>query len=360
MLTNLIRKLKPQVELVGLDIGSTSVKLIQLIKDSGGYTVSVAVQEPIDLNAEADKDRRDDVIAAVKKCLKKANLNSPNVVCGIAGPEVVVRGFKFPPLPEAAIDRAVRMEAQQVCPFDSKNMVLDYQLIENPDVTAEQEATKVAPRSGLMVACTENAVKENTDILTEAGAKPLLVDSSAVALLNCYNELDMLGAKGTVALIDIGEDLTNVIVYGADGLPFVRNLNNAGKQVVQRISRELQISDDEVRQALSGQGDSDEMQNKILLALNNAIRSLAMAINETLRFYSFQEETSEVEKVYLCGGFSMIGTFVEFLSDAMPVETQTLNPFDTMRCDAGDEGNELIKINGPGLALAAGLAMRTI
>ncbi len=360
MLTKLLNKLKTHIDLVGLDIGSTSVKLVQLLKAPDGYTVSAAVQEQIESKPEEQKNDQPQVIAAVKKCLKKANLKSHNVVCGIAGPEVVVRGFNFPPLPEVAVEQAVRMEAQQVCPFESKNMALDYQLVENREVTEEQKAAKVLPRSGLMVACTQDLVKEKTHILTEAGAKPLLVDSDALALLNCFNELNLADTDGTVAVIDIGWTLTNVIIYGKDGLPFVRDLNNAGKQVIQRISRELQISEEEVCRALRGQENSGPMQNKILLAMNNAIRPLAMAINETLRFYSFQEKTSEVEKIYLCGGFSLVDTFVEFLSDAMPVQTQILNPFEKIRWDAGKEGNELIETCGAGLALAAGLAMRTI
>ena len=360
MLTKLLNKLKTNIDLVGLDIGTTSVKLIQLLKAANGYTVSAAVQEQIESSPEGEKTDQARVIDAVKKCLKKADLKSQNVVCGIAGPEVVVRGFDFPPLPEAAIEQAVRMEAQQVCPFESKNMVLDYQLVENRQVTPEQQASKVMPRTGLMVACTQELVKEKTRILTEAGAKPLLVDSDALALLNCLTELNLVDTDGTVAVIDIGWTLTNVIIYGKDGLPFVRDLNNAGAQMIQRVSQELQISEDEVCRVLRGQENSGPMQNKILLAMNNAIRPLAMAVNETLRFYSFQEKTSEVEKIYLSGGMSLVDTFVEFLSDAMPVQTQILDPFEKMHCEAGKEGNELIKTCGAGLALAAGLAMRTI
>ena len=360
MLTKLLNKLKTHVDLVGLDIGTTSVKLVQLLKAPDGYTVSAAIQEQIEADSKEEKNDQAQVIAAVKTCLKKANLKSQNVVCGIAGPDVVVRGFDFPPLPEVAIEQAVRMEAQQVCPFESKNMVLDYQLIENHQVTDEQKASKIMPRTGLMVACTQELVKEKTRIVTEAGAKPLLVDSDALALLNCLAELNLIDTDGTVAVIDIGWTLTNVIIYGKDGLPFVRDLNNAGQQVIQRISKELQISEEEVCRVLSGQEKSGPTQNKILLAVNNAIRPLAMAVNETLRFYSFQEKTSEVEKIYLCGGMSLVNTFVEFLSDAMPVQTQVLDPFEKMHCEAGSEGNELIKTSGAGLALAAGLAMRTI
>jgi len=359
MLKNIINRLQSQVELVGLDIGTASVKLVRLLKDLDGYTAKVAVRETIGVNAEGERSGNA-VVTAVKNCLKRAGLNNPDVVCGISGSEVVVRGFKFPPLPDAAVEQAVRMEAQQVCPFDSKQIVLDYQLIENPEVSGEQKATKIFPRRGVMVASTENVIKEKTTVLAEAGAKPLLVDSNALALINCLNELDLTDTNSTIAIIDIGWEFTNVIVYGQDGLPFVRDLRQAGRQVIQEISKALELSEAEVQQALTENKMAEESRNKVLLTLNNAIRPLATAINETLRFHSFQEKNSGVKKIFLCGGFSLVDTFVEFLSDAMPVETRQLNPFEKIKCDAGVDGNKLLRTCGPDLAVAAGLAMRTI
>lgn len=359
MLTSLLSKLQPQVELIGLDIGTASVKLIRLLKDADEYTASAAVKEDIE-PVSKDADGKVAITAAVKACLQKANLSKANVVCGVSGPDVMVRGFEFPPLPDEAVEQAVRFELQQVCPFDCKEMVQDYQLIENPAVTPQQKVSKVMPRSGLMTACTENAVKKKTAVLTEAGVKALLVDADALALLNCLNELQLLDTDATVAVIDVGWELTNVVIYGQDGLPFVRDLNNAGRRIVEKISSQLKLSEDRIRRALAGQQTDEDTRKKILLGLNNAVRPLALAVNETLRFYSYQEKTSGVEKIYLCGGFPLLDTFMEFFSDALPVEVQLLNPFDKIKCRAGERGNELLKTYGPGMVVATGLAMRTI
>lgn len=361
MLTTLLNKLQPQVELVGLDIGSAAVKLIRLLKDADGYTAVAAVKEDIEPAPKEAKHDAAPITAAVKKCLQRANLSSRNVACGISGPEVMVRGFKFPPLPDQAIEQAVRFEVQQVCPFETKEMILDYQLIENPNVTPEQINSKVMPRNGLMIACTDNVVKARTAVLAEAGCRPMLLDADALAILNCLNELDVLtGANETVAVIDVGWELTNLVIYGQDGLPFVRDLNNAGREIVRQISAELELSEADAHRALLEFQTTDDVQNKILLALNNAVRPLAMAINETLRFYSYQEKTAGVETIFLCGGFSLLNTFVEFFSDALPVEVKILDPFETIKRRADRQGNELLETFGPGMVVATGLAMRTI
>lgn len=358
MLTNILNKLQTQVELVGLDIGTASVKLVQLLKDKDGYTATAAVKEEIQQDG-GSKTRSAAAVDAVQRCLKKANLSTRNVVCGVSGPDVMVRGFKFPPLPDEAVDQAVRFEVRQVCPFDSKEMILDYQLIENP-AAEPQKGTSASPRSGLMIACTEHVVTEKIRILTEAGAKALLVDADALALLNCLNELHVLDTNSTVAVIDVGWELTNVVIYGQDGLPFVRDLTTAGRHIVEKIGSEVDLPMEAVRRALAGEEIEHELKSRILLALNNAVRPLALAINETLRFYSFQEKKAAVEKIFLCGGFSLLDTFMEFFADALPIEVQVLNPFDKIKCQAGDEGNHLLKTEGPGLMVATGLAMRTI
>jgi len=98
----------------------------------------------------------------------------------------------------------------------------------------------------------------------------------------------------------------------------------------------------------------------VLLALNDAIRPLANAINETLRFYSFQEKGAGLDSIYLSGGLAQTGSFVEFLADALPAPVHILNPFEAMPVDdAIPNAAELIQ-SGPAFAVAAGLAMRMV
>ena len=203
-------------------------------------------------------------------------------------------------------------------------------------------------------------IKERTSLIASAGGKTLMVDASTLGLLNCINELDLADTLGTVAAIDIGSTYSHVVIYGRDGLPFVRDLTIAGQSIVESICSDLDMSEDQIRMALNGKDVDADIQNQVLLAMNNAVRPLATAINETLRYYSLQEKGAGVEKIYLCGGFSLIDAFVEFLTDALPVEVEILNPFEKMTCQSGVEDDQSLTICGPAWATAVGLAMRTI
>jgi len=196
--------------------------------------------------------------------------------------------------------------------------------------------------------------------LTQSGAKAAIVDVNALALLNCLNELESLGERETVAVIDIGNALTNVVIYGCEGLPFVRDINIAGAQIIQEISRQTELTEDQIRQVLTQNQSSDQLDSNLLLAMNNAIGPLVNAINETLRFYSFQEKTSGVDRIFLCGGFVLIDAFVEFLTDAVSTSITLLNPFSTIQYDPDADGNNGLEKDGPAFAVAAGLAMRTL
>ena len=348
---------RQKIELAGLDIGSSAVKLVRLNKSDDGYALIAAASESIVPCPNDGKQHRQNCVDAIKTCLQKGEFKNGNVVCGISGPEVVVRGFTFPPLPDGAVEQAVRMEAQQVCPLDMKHSVLDFQLIE---MAQADGAAKATARQGVMTVGTENAIREQTELLTLAGATPVMVDVNALALLNCLNELDLTNTQETVAIIDIGETLTNVIIYGVDGLPFVRDINIAGARIIGEISRQTELPENQVRQTLRQGQSSGQLDGSLLLALNNAIGPLVNAINETLRFYSFQEKTSGVNRILLCGGFALIDAFVEFFTDAVSTSVALLNPFSTIQYDPGTSGNNTLEKDGPTFAVATGLAMRTL
>jgi type IV pilus assembly protein PilM len=161
-------------------------------------------------------------------------------------------------------------------------------------------------------------------------------------------------------VIDIGGLQTNVLVYGHDGLPFVRDINTASGEIIKQISGELKLTEKEIWQMLAQEQASGQLDNNLLLAMNNAVVPLANAINETLRFYSFQEKKSGVDRIFLCGGFALIDAFVEFLTDALSVPVEMLNPFLTIKDSISAGLNEELKKNGPVFAVATGLAMRAL
>lgn len=359
MVLNLFQAKK--TDLIGLDVGSKAVKLIRLRKTARSYSVTAAARSDIQRSgdAEAGGPEAQCVEEAIRRCIATAQVRERFAVGGVAGAEVMVRGFKFPPMPLEAVDQAVLLEAQSVCPLEMKNSVLDYQLVGSAQDI--QKDTNPRPQCGLMAAAAERLVQQRSLQMTKSGLKPVLMDVEALALLNCLNELNMIESHVTPAIIDLGYSKTSIIIYGHNGLPFVRNLNMSAGSMLRQISQEQAMDEQALHEVLRNVQDggcTKEKRNSVLLSLNNAIRPLVTTINETIRFYTMHEKNA-VGRIFLCGGCSLISTFAEMLTDALPIETGFLNPLDYMQWETPASAQEL-KTCGPALAVAAGLAMRTI
>ena len=345
------------LELVGLDVGSSSVKIVQLEKDEHGYCAISAAKVDIDTQTEDKQRLKENTVSAITKCFETANSSTHNAVCGLCGPDIMVRGFSFPQLPSEAIEKAVLFEAQQVCPLDINNSVVDYHLIDSEVEPSEGSNQSV---KGILVVATNEAVNNRRQCLTNASVKNVLMDVDGLALLNCLNEYEKVKEGYSVAVLDIGSSFTNVIILGSEGLPFIRDLPHATDAIINQIAQEHGITTETVLKALHGDEDSAEIRAELEGSLKNACRKLISDITETLRYYTLQEASSPIDKIFVCGGFALIKGFADMLDERLSEKVIIFNPFTKIRCKADAKTNELLKDCGPAMAVATGLAMRSI
>jgi type IV pilus assembly protein PilM len=274
-------------------------------------------------------------------------------VCSIAGPEVAVRNFKFPPLQADALEGAVRLEASQVCPFNVDDGVVDYQIIRNG--TAEDSV------AGVLVAATNQVIERKTRIAEKASLSCVLMDVDGLALLNCLSESKKDPEEvSTAAILDVGASCTTLAVMGENNLPFVRTVPYAGKDIVAQIAGENNVSPEIVMKEIYGSINTTIPAENLQRSLEKACQKLVSDVAETLRYHSAQAKSSPVELILVCGGFGMVRGFVDILNKQLPIKAILWNPFDTMRCSVGRQCLSIIQANGPSMAVAAGLAMRSV
>jgi len=342
-----------QDDVVGLDIGSSSVRMVQLARENDGYAVVAASISDIDQTDGDTAAREANAVKAVQKCMVSARTHARWAVCSVAGPEVAVRHFKFPPLQPAEIEGAVLLEASQVCPFNMDDGVVEYQIIQNG--AAENTAT------GVLVAATNQVVQRKVRIVEKASLDCVLMDVDGLALLNCLSESKKDGGKmSTSAILDVGASCTTLAVMSEANLPFVRTVPYAGNDIVAQIARENNVSPEVVKKDIYGSTRPTIPPENLRPSLENACQKLVSDVAETLRYHSTQEKTSPVEQILVCGGFGMVKGFVEILNIYLPIRAILWNPFDTMRCSVGRQCLDVIQVNGPAMAVAAGLAMRSV
>ena len=340
-----------QDEVLGLDIGSSTVKMVQLRKDNGDCSVTAAAIVDITDGQESDKNREQkNTIKAIRDCFRSVGIRTRFAVCGVCGPEVAVRYFEFPFLPAEEIEGAVMLEASQVCPFNVDDGAVDYQLITDGD-------DKV---SGILVAATGRLIKEKTRLAKDASLDNVLMDVDGLALLNCFSECEKDSSGRTKAVLNVGRSFTNLAIIGDNSLPFIRDISYAGKAIIDEIAGENDVSAEVVERILAGCEDADQPQLELGSSLRKACRKLIVDITETLRYYAAQKNSSPVTEIFVCGGFALVEGFLELLNDKLPAPAVLWNPFDKMQCDADQSCRDVLEKRGPAMAVAAGLAMRSI
>lgn len=337
-----------KAEVVGLDIGSSAVKVVQLHKDDAGYTASAVGIVDIPTSEDSEDNREINTIAAIRECFESAGNNTEFAVCGVSGQEVAVRDFQFPLLSNEEVEPAVLLEASQVCPFNAADSAVDYHLISNAD-----NQTK-----GILIAATNSLIDNKVKLAKEADLKCALMDIDGLALLNCFNALADESEKFTAAILNVGGSYTTVAIIGENGWPFIRDMNFAGDDIIKQISAEKSKPKKSVKEILFG--DSTAAQTELHDSMEKACQKLIIDVTKTLRYYAAQEQSTPVEKIFVCGGFSLAKGFVELLNTQLGVETLLWNPFEKIRCEQSGQYKDIFDKKGPALAVATGLAMRSI
>jgi len=341
--------------LLGLDIGSSEVKLIQLCKNGDGYAVAAAGIADIPAGGDDDNRREANTVGAIRKCIESAGTQTRMAVCGVSGPEVAVRYFKFPSLPTEEIEGAVLLEAAQVCPFNVDNSAVDHQLIADGEDSA----------CGVFVAATNKLIKTKRQLTKNASLKCVLMDIDGLALLNCFSgfnpdEYEKNMAGRTTAILNIGSSYTTLGIMGDNGLPSIRDIAYAGNDIVEQIATENNVSTQTVRKILSGCENRGEPKLELGDSLARACQKLIVDVTETVRYYMAQEKSAVVERIFVCGDFAPVEGLVELLDSRLPARAVLWNPFDNIRCEPGQPCEDILAKKGPAMAVAAGLAMRSI
>lgn len=337
---------------LGLDIGSAAVKMVALDRSDAGYRARAAGLAEIAVSVDDDSSPQANTIKAIRQCYAKTRTISRLAVCGVSGPDVAVRDFEFPPLSDEEIEAAVLLEAAQVCPFNAADSAIGYQVIPNGDNKTQ----------GVLVAATNPLVQGKMELARKAGLKCVLMDVDGLALLNCYNGLSRGHANHpagqTVAILNVGASHTTLAVMDKNGWPFIRDMTYAGDDIVAQMAALKGQTTEVVRSILSG--DSAPEEPDIRDSLEKACLRLITDVGETLRYYVAQSKSPAVDKLLVCGGFALTRGFVELLNSRLGTQAVLWNPFETVRCGQNQQCQEILAETGPALAVAAGLAMRSI
>ncbi|WP_129338927.1 type IV pilus assembly protein PilM [Cellulomonas endophytica] len=292
----------PKAGVIGLDLGSTHVRAaeVRLARGArGAATLRRYAQVPLPLGAVRDGEVADAaaVTAALQELWARGRFSSRDVNIGVGNQRVVVRELELPWVPLGQIRASLPFQVQELIPWPVEEALLDYH------ATGEREGPSGRMVQGMLVAATRDTVRANLLAVESAGLRPRLVDLNAFALQRALTH----GAHDgrTVALVEIGARITQVVIV-AGGVPrFVRLLPSGGQNVTDAVAGALGIAASEAEEVKRAAGIGLPLGDDLAVAgeaVSTVVRPLVEAIRNTCVYYSSNNPGAGVEVAVLSGG----------------------------------------------------------
>ena len=352
-LGDLFKQKQPVV--LGLDISSTAIKLLELGRSGDRFRVESYAVEPLPANSVIEKNIADveAVGDAIKRAVKRSASRTKLASVAVAGSAVITKIIAMPAsLTEDDMEQQIELEADQYIPYPLEEVNLDFEVIGPSENDPE--------RIDVLLAASRS---ENVDIriaaIELAGLKAKIVDVEAYAMENAFSllipQLPEQGIDQTIAVIDIGATMTTLNVMHDRKTIYTREQVFGGKQLTEEIQRRYGLSYEEAGMAKRQGGLPDNYVPEVLEPFKDA---MTQQVSRSLQFFYGSSQYNNVDHIVLAGGSAMIPGIDEMIANKLGVHTSVANPFTNMTLASRVKAQSLSN-DAPALMIAAGLAMRS-
>jgi type IV pilus assembly protein PilM len=342
--------------LLGIDISSSVVKLLELSHKAGKYTVESFAIEILPLNAvmEGRIENKDEVTAAIKRVVKKSGTKLKEVAIAVSANSAITKVISFPAgLSEREMEEQITLEAENYIPYPLEDVMLDFEVIGPSE--SDPDAVDV-----LLAASTRENVLARTDVIEAAGLKPKLVDVEAYAIENAFSLIaDQMPnfAQGlVVAIAEVGATLTTVHVVVDGKIVFTREQTFGGRVLTEEIERHYGLSYQEAGLAKKQNDLPEDYEPKVLEPFK---RALVTTISRSLQFFfSASAQYQSIDHIIVSGGCASIDGIDKLIEEETGSPTSVANPFAEMDMSTKVKVKSL-NDDSPSMLIASGLAMRS-
>ncbi|MDJ0805595.1 MAG: pilus assembly protein PilM [Gammaproteobacteria bacterium] len=345
--------------LVGIDISSTAVKLLELSQATGRSGANFRVEaygvEPLPSNAVVEKNiaEVDAVGEAIRAAMKRSSSKAKNAAVAVSGSAVITKVISMPAsLSEQDLESQIQLEADQYIPYPLEEVNIDFEVMGPSDKNPELVDV-------LLAASRSENVDDRVAALELAGLTATVVDVEAYAMENaCTQLIDQLPEEGeeqTIAIVDVGATTTTLNVLHNNKIIYTREQNFGGRQLTEEIQRRYGLSMEEAGMAKRQGGLPDNYIPEVLGPFKEA---MAQQVSRSLQFFFSSSAFSSVEHIVLAGGSSSIPGVDDLIEEKLGTSASVANPFANMSV-SNKVKPQVLSADAPALMIACGLALRS-
>lgn len=344
---------KKKKDVIGIDIGSSSIKLVHLKDLKGAWQLLNAGIVPLPPEAIVDNSLMDPaaIVGSIRNLVASLGEKVKDVACSISGNSVIIRKISLQAMPQEELEEQISWEAEQYIPFDINDVNMDFQILA-PD------PHDPAKMSVLLVASKKDIINDYVSVFSEAGLSLSVVDVDSFAVQNAYEINHDAPPNDVAALINIGASVMNINIVKDNITLFTRDVQMGGNLYTEEIQKQMGVT-----------GSEAESLKKLALEVGNpALFSVLTKVNETitqeirrsLDFYNSTANDDRITRIFFSGGCSKVYQLQDTVAEKLDLPVETLNPFATVKFSEKEFDPEYLQEIGPFMAVAVGLAIRRV
>jgi len=339
--------------LVGLDIGSSAIKVIELRQKGQSYELMNLGMETLGQDTVVDGQIMDalSVADSIGKIFAEKRIKTRNVATSVSGHAVIVKRVTVAAATSEELLNAVPYEAQQHIPFDMTDVNLSYQAL---GVAPGGSGTEV-----MLVAAKRDKILNQTNVLSQAGKLPLVVDYDGFAAYNAFELNYAVPPEEMAALLNIGASIMNIVIARGTNPLFTRDASVGGNQYTDTLQKEFDLSFEDAEKLKQGEDIGNIAPERKLAQLRSVTEVLMLEVQKTFDFFHQTTSTDKIQHLYVSGGTARIEELIDQLKAEFDVPVEIINPFQRIVVDSGKFDLGYVNEIAPRMSVAVGLALRS-
>lgn len=342
-------------EIVALDIGSNSVKVVQLSNSKKGWELKKLGIAYLPPEAIVDGSIIDSmtVTSTVVELLKEHKIKAVEAVSSLTGHSVIIKKVSLPAMTEEELGESIQWEAEQYIPFPVSEVNLDFQILgEDVEVPGQMEV--------MLVAVKKDVINDYTNVIKEAELTPVIMDVDAFAVENMMEINYTVAPEENLALVNIGASVTTISVVSGGMTVFTRSVPIGGNQFSEELQRQLNISYQDAENLKMGREVEAAEGQDPQTVLEPVISNMIGEVKRSIDFYLSGVPGAFISKIYLSGGGSKLSGLKDIIQEGTAIATELVNPFNSIASNPKDFDPSYLADMGPNFAVAVGLATRRL
>ena len=344
--------------LIGLDIGTSSIKFCQVREGRRNYQLvnfGLAYLPPETI-VDGALIASNTVSDALKELFDSHRVKGKEVAFSVSGHAVIIRKISLPPTSYEELRESIQWEAEQYIPFDLKDVYLDFEIL-------RQAGPENRQMDVLLVAAKKDVVNDYLEVLKDVGLQPRVIDVDCFAVQNQFEINYEIPLTETFALINIGASVTNVNIITNGITMFTRDISPlGGNQYTEELQKHLDVSYDEAETLKAG-GDLGADANAVVpqeveRVMYGVSENVATEIQRSLDFFSANSTDGPISRIYLSGGTAKVPSLYRIIEQKLGVPVEIINPFKNIEVDGSRFNLEYLREVAPMATVATGLALR--